>query len=54
VPLPGSSIDGSTAWLTPLTPVAVPVSASAPAPAASAAKPRVALNATAEAKRVSR
>jgi len=54
VPLPGSSIDGSTASLTPLTPAAVPVSASAPAPAASAAKPRVALNTTAEPKRVSR
>ena len=59
VPLPGSSIDGSTASLAPLTPAAVPVSASAPAPAASAAtaKPRVALNSTgaaAEPKRVFR
>ena len=57
VPLPGSTIDGSTASLAPLTPVVaapIPVSASAPAPAASAAKPQVALNAAAEPKRVTR
>jgi penicillin-binding protein 2 len=55
VPLPGSTIDGSTASLTPLTPQALPVSASAPAATASAAaKPRVALNADAEPKRATR
>ncbi|HKW85009.1 MAG TPA: penicillin-binding protein 2, partial [Burkholderiaceae bacterium] len=55
VPLPGSTIDGSTASLSPLTPPAViPAAASAPLPAASAAKPRVALNTPAEPKRVTR
>jgi len=55
VPLPGSTIDGSTASLSPLTPPAVvPAAASAPAPSASAAKPRVALNTVAEPKRVAR
>ena len=56
VPLPGSTIDGSTASLSPLTPpaVVIPAAASAPQPAASAVKPRVALNAPAEARRVSR
>ncbi len=55
VPLPGSTIDGSTASLSPLTPPAVvPAAASAPAPSASAVKPRVALNSVAEPKRVAR
>jgi len=56
VPLPGSTIDGSTASLSPLTPpaVVIPAAASASQPAASAVKPRVALNAPAEARRVSR
>ena len=55
VPLPGSTIDGSTASLSPLTPpMVVPAAASAPQPAASAAKPTVALNSTTEPKRVAR
>ena len=54
VPLPGSTIDGSTASLSPLTPAVIPAAASAPAPSASAAKPRVALNTVPEAKRVAR
>jgi len=55
VPLPGSTIDGSTASLSPLTPPAiVPAAASAPPTSASAAKPRVALSTVAEPKRVAR
>jgi penicillin-binding protein 2 len=51
VPLPGSTIDGSAASLSPLTPaIVVPVAASAPAPSASAVKPRVALNVNVDAK----
>jgi len=55
VPLPGSTIDGSTASLSPLTPPAiVPAAASAPPTSSSAAKPRVALSTVAEPKRVAR